>query len=422
MLKFGRNTLRLHGIRSLSLSSVNYKPSEFSNSSSNEKNRLKLDARLFSDVSRKQQGDTIYKHENKKEEWNRFANIYSKTSEALGRRNLREGSSKDGHKKGRRNDANHERSRHFSDGRLHQKTKLRFNITTGSDQAQNALRSLISKIHGFRNSYNVKFVDPTLNRMEIKHLASIVNLLDLSKNGIYVVPPAKEKDFPIVKVNAVYEMIKSYSDALALERERELLQKGSVIAQKVIRLRDRAEKKKSATKVLTLSWRISLSDLENQKLAEIQKKLKKGEKFLIYIGEKNSLYSARKNADKEGGIIDSTKNNVLELDEQTFEDMDQDVVFELKRRQMIVQKIQEYLQSEKATAEVTGELESRIIISCTSNIKPSESSKEEADVCSKEHKRQRMLMKQKQREEEAKQKMLKDEDELDSLYLFKIEN
>lgn len=288
---------------------------------------------------------------------------------------------------------------------------VRFQFESGSVQAQNAIKAVINEVHSYSKSYKVNYVGSGKGGLEQKHLVDIVNSLDLTINGIYCVPPTDDKSLPIIKINKVQEMIKSYTDKLALEKEQELLQKGSIVAQKVMRLRDRAEKKKSATKVLTVSWGISNSDLCNQKATEIQKRISKGEHFLLYLGEKKSFYSARQLAGKENafGLKDTPK--VEDIAEEDLAGMS----VEERKRLSIFQTVKTMLDDSSCQYEISGDLESRVLFSC----QPLERETKPKDTEQKEAKKSKKVSASKQADNSKK---AMSEDELDSLYLFKIED
>lgn len=288
---------------------------------------------------------------------------------------------------------------------------VRFQFESGSVQAQNALKAVINEVHSYSKSYKVNYVGSGKGGLEQKHLVDIVNNLDLAVNGIYCVPPTNDKSLPILKVNKVQEMIKSYTDKLALEKEQELLQKGSIVAQKVMRLRDRAEKKKSATKVLTVSWGISNSDLCNQKATEIQKRVSKGEHFLLYLGEKKSFYSARQLAGKENAFGLKDTPDVGEIAEEDLAEMS----VEERKRVSIFQTVKTMLDDISCQYEISGDLKSRVLFSC----QPLERDTKPKDMEQKETKKTKKASATKQNEESKK---ALSEDELDSLYLFKIED
>lgn len=305
--------------------------------------------------------------------------------------------------------------------------KVKFEFLTGLDQAQNALKSVITRVHALSENYRVSFVDLETNKMEQKHLVEIVNLLDLSKNGLLVVP--QNDGYPLIKLNKTADMIKSYSDMLAQQREKELLQLGSSAAQRAVRQREKLERKKSSTKILALSWHISVSDLLNQKKSEIAKKLDKDGKFVIYMGEKKSLYSARMSVNKEDGLIANLKNEEVdeEVENRCFEGLqpvnldnaDEDINIEMRRRHMIFQKLEDILQQYEATYQVSGSVDGRIMLSVTAKPNRPAEQAEKREISAKELRKQQKRQQKQEKAPEARRKI--EDDDLDSLYLFKIE-
>ncbi|ODV76890.1 uncharacterized protein CANTADRAFT_8469 [Suhomyces tanzawaensis NRRL Y-17324] len=290
---------------------------------------------------------------------------------------------------------------------------VRFEFNTGTLQSQTALKALISKVHEQNSHYKVKYVDPESSRVVSKFLVDITNNLDLKQHGLSLI--VKEGDLPMLKRVKVEEMVKNYSQQLALEKENELLQKGSIVAQKVVKQRLRAEKKKSAAKTLTLFWKISIGDLRNQKKLEIERKLSKGEKFTLYL--KSKLHFVE---EVEDGEVEETAPHRSEniLHSNKFKD-EQELNIELKRRQMIYEGLVSILDDLPCTYKVEGKSETRYIISIAP--KETESPKAvEAKDSDKELKKQKKLMKQREREQKSKPKT-KVED-LDSLYSFKLDD
>ena len=436
MIRITRSSASNLGLRLLSLNSKWNKPFDFTNLNSNKSaepfDLESLLVRSNSGEGTSKKPSNLNGSEKNSISHNRFVNMFDKSTQA-GNKHVHnnDGSEKFRDFNQKHNNKKHRSQRSHGDRRNHMDTKksprkaLRFQISTGSDQAQNALKDLISKVHMVSKSYKVKFVNPQNNKLEQKHLVEIVNELDLAEKGLFMVAPSKEGDLPLIKTNKVFEMIKHYTTELAAQREKELLEKGSIAAQKAIRQRDRAEKKKSATKILTLSWKISLSDLNNQKKMEIKRRMNKGEKFILYIGDKRSLYSARKSVDKEGGIVENMKDTSTTNEEQgevvNINDPS-DVDFEIKRRHMIVEELQNILEECECQFDISGHIDSRIMVACAPLVtatKPNEAKLEEDS--SKELKKQKKLMKLKKLEEK-KQKKTEDEEDLDSMYLFKIED
>lgn len=333
--------------------------------------------------------------ETKSSKTNRFASKYKKSSS--------------GNKNGPRHD---NAPKKFRQGDTRTKT-IRFNFDSGSEKAKEALKDLIKRVHGYSPNYQVQFVDPQTNKLRKMHLVELVNSTDLDKDGLLMVGPLSAQEMPLVRTIRVQDMIKEYSDRLALAKEKELLALGSVIAQRVINKRMQAEKKKSATKMLALSWSISVSDLMHQKKNEILKRVDNNEKFIIFVGEKESLYSARNSVEKEDGIASQLGTSRTKWDR-----MDEDeLAMEMKKREMIFGKLEELLAECECKYDVSGSLDARMMLNVTPKPNVSKASEKETEVSARELKRQRMLAKSR---EAAKAKKKIDEEDLDSLYLIKI--
>ena len=95
--------------------------------------------------------------------------------------------------------------------------------------------------------------------------------------------------------------------------------------------------------------------------------------------------------------------------------------FELKRRQFILDAIVLILEETETKHTITGELSGMLTINCTPKVKSQNTKTSDVTELNKDIKRQRQIQKQKQREEELKNKK-GSQDNLDSLYLFKIED
>lgn len=281
-----------------------------------------------------------------------------------------------------------------------------FNIQTGSEKAQEALRDVIVKTKQYSPSFYVRFLDPKTNKLCNRHLLRIVNLLDLTTNGLLLVPPKEKNELPLIRINKLMEMLQSYSDQLAAQKEAELMELGSERFMRKVQIRHQAEKKKSATKILMLSWSISSSDLMNQKKTEIVKRLKKDEKFQICVDDKK--YNIESLEEPEEDVAPRLNR----LNQEDFE-------FEMNKRQLLFDKLQQILEDCDCKTEVKGSLEGRIMVKVTARHPIMK--KNEESTPSKEKDRKRMKKAQKAREL-ADKKAAASEDDLDALYLFKIED
>ncbi|OBA19941.1 hypothetical protein METBIDRAFT_32958 [Metschnikowia bicuspidata var. bicuspidata NRRL YB-4993] len=304
----------------------------------------------------------------------------------------------------------------WSNGRHDNQSRQAFNFSTGSERAQTALKSLILKVKSKSSNFNVNYVDPETKEFLTVSLQTLVNKLDLQKEGIRVLPPQGEGP-PIIRVIPVEEMLENYSKELAALKQQELFDMGSTRAVKLANMRAQAERKKSATKILTLSWSISVSDLLNQKKNEIEKRMKKDGKLVIFVGEKSSLSAARINAEKEDVLV-----NELKTSNTNWNSMDEDAyLLEVKKRELIYAKLQEILQELGCKIETSGSLDTRMMIKMSSNSKSAaQSETSHQHLSPKELKKLKKLEKAKERVKAKELKLA--EEEIDSLYQLKIED
>lgn len=306
------------------------------------------------------------------------------------------------------------KSRNDRGGKSYNRTRtVRFNVNVSNERTKSAVQDIIQKVHGFSPSYKINFVDSATNKISQKNLADIVNGVDFRQDGLHLIEPKDETELPIIKLVDVQEMNEVYSDKLAALKEQELLKLGSASAQRTANKKLQAEKKKSATKILTISWAISVSDLMNQKKNEILKRVNKGEKFVIFVGEKASLYNARSSADSENSVL---KN--LDQSRTKWDRMDEDELsLEMKKREMIFEKLHGILEEIPCKFDVSGSHDARMMVNVVPNSTTSSESAEESEetLSPREQKRAR----QKNRAKETKKTQ---EEDLDSLYLFKIED
>ncbi|WEJ92989.1 Altered inheritance of mitochondria protein 23, mitochondrial [Yamadazyma tenuis] len=265
----------------------------------------------------------------------------------------------------------------------------RFKLDGFTPKAQSALNSVIEKVKNDNPSMKVKLVNK--GKLQERHLADIINVLDSQTEGIQLVPN-NDNQF-LIKHVTVQDMIKGYTNELAKDMEQMLLSKGNVTVSRVLRSRDKADKKKSSAKTVSLKWSISLGDLRLQKKAEIERRISKGERFSIHV-------HGKKRPDPEN------PDHFTEFDANLDP-------FELKRRQVVVDELQGLLEQTETKFERKGGLKGLLMLTCipkdvpTTTAKPSD-------------KKQKPVEKKKKEEPEKAPKV--EEEDLDALYSFKIEN
>lgn len=309
---------------------------------------------------------------------------------------------------------------HKFNDRDRKKTKVvRFNFDSGSDQAKLAVKDIIKQVHGLSPSYKVQTFDPETKRMTVTNLSSIVNLMDFRQEGIDMVVSKQDKPgqplYPIIKKVAIHEMLLAFSDMLAARKQQELLLLGSSSARRAANQKQQAERKKLALKIVPLSWSINNQDLANQKYNEIARRVKKQEKFFIYLGDKQSLFKSKR-LSEEGRLMDlltgiTTIRNV----------QDEALEIELRKREKIVEKVKEILVELDCPFEESGSVDARAAFNCSPKKVAQTSAPESDEISERELKKQRRM----EKDQEKKKKQQKSnvvEDDLDSLYLFKLDD
>lgn len=309
------------------------------------------------------------------------------------------------------NNGNYNNKNKYNNNNNNRRKLARFEFNTGSLQAQNALKSIITKVHSYDSTYKVKYLDPDTKKIRNIHLVDVVNHLDLTVNGIIMIAPKDAGELPLIKHISTADMLKNYNDELAALKEQELISKGSFTMQKILQNRLKVEKKKSAIKALNMQWSISIGDLKNQKKSEIESRLLRGENFNIYVKAKNNRYNNIDDLDlPEGEQLsnDITKNN-------KFRDEDE-LTLELKKRGMVLTSLQEILDELPCQYDIKGRVETSLLIPLVSTAKPAD----EVKTC--EVKKSPKAEKAKQRQEKQQAAKKVSEEDLDALYLFKIED
>ncbi|KAF3986501.1 hypothetical protein FT663_01594 [Candidozyma haemuli var. vulneris] len=300
---------------------------------------------------------------------------------------------------------------------------VKFTFETASDQGKLAIKDLIKEVQKVNPTYEVQFRDDVTKESFRSNLSEIVNQLDFAEDGLTVSFPRQESgkvSLPIIKKVSIKDMLKKYSDKLAAQKEKELLESGSTAARKAAQHKLQVERKKSAIKVVPISWSISDSDLRNQKFLNIQKRVEKQDKFFVYIGDKSSLSASRKLNEKEQLLGSLTNGDTLR---RTAEDS---LEIELLKREKLVDKVRQLLVELGCPFEETGSVDARAAFDCTPRKTAEPKGAKTAvdssgELSEKELKKQRRLEKAKAKEEE-KAKASVPKDDLDSLYSFKLDD
>ncbi|CAH6718223.1 altered inheritance of mitochondria protein 23, mitochondrial [[Candida] jaroonii] len=272
--------------------------------------------------------------------------------------------------------------------RLHkQKT---FNLQKFSMKGKEVLTHNINKVRELESGFKVQFI--VNGKLETKHLADIIEDLNPSSDGIKIVP---NKDSVMIRTVPYKQMLEEFNEDKSKMIEQELIGQGSQKALRALQSSKRADKKKSGAKMITLSWNISLGDLNAQKKSEILKRASKGEKFSIFI----DTHKANQ----------ATITKIL-AGEVTPQGEDWNIKpMELKRRELIIEGLQAILEEGEVKFEEKGSINKLLILNC---VPPAPVEKEV-----KKQKREKI-----KKEPKAKPVQRIEENELDSLYSFKIED
>lgn len=265
-----------------------------------------------------------------------------------------------------------------------------FNLQKFSMKGKEVLTHNINKVRELESGFKVQFIND--GKLETKHLADIIQGMDPSSDGIKIVP---NKDSVMIRMVPYKQMLEEFNEDKSKMIEQELIEQGSQKALRALQSSKRADKKKSGAKLITLSWNISMGDLNAQKKAEILKRASKGEKFSIFID------THKANQATIAKILAGEVNPQGE--DWNIKPM------ELKRRELIVEGLQAILEEGGVKFEEKGTINKLLIFNCT----PPPPAEKEVKKQKKEKPKKEVKAKPVQRIEE---------NELDSLYLFKIED
>ena len=280
----------------------------------------------------------------------------------------------------------------------------KFEFKEGSETSKSAISSLISKIYYQSSNFMVEQVGES-GLIKI-HLSKILENLNLSKQGIQLIDRPKSDDdeggrlLPLIKIVPIQEMNSWYNDLLAKSKQIELLEIGSVKTLKTLEIKLKQEQKKSATKEFQLKWSISINDLKNQKKLEIQKIIQNSKT------QKSFLINVVYNKSNPGRLIDTI-----------FKD-EEDLEIEFKKRELLKKILEEEILNDlDCKWSVEGDLKTKLVYQVT----PKQIQQETNKSVDKEE-QPKKEKKKKQLHTQAKPKSKTSEEDLDDLYLFKIED
>lgn len=293
---------------------------------------------------------------------------------------------------------------------------MRFENRTGSAKAQEALKQMILKVYEANTGFKVNYRNSE-GKLELIHLLQITNNLDLNEEGISILNSLFDVNLPIIKKIPAKAMLQLYSDELAAQVEGRLLASGSAHAQKVVDSRLKVERKKSAAKMVNLAWTISISDMQNQKRKEIEKRILAGDKFSIVMGDKASI-SKRKRLLKEVEESEDTEgaeevfsSGLNHLDDEEYE-------LEIQKRERLFETVESILAEHRCRNNVSGSLERQMFVT----VEPIKVvAQEPAKLKKREELSAKELRRLKRLEKAKGSESGNSGEDLDAMYLFKID-
>lgn len=283
-----------------------------------------------------------------------------------------------------------DRQKRSAGGKHRRKIVVKWN--SGSERAQEAANSVLTKIFKMNDRGTIKTVNQETNRLEETNIREYAKGVDLDRQGFTVVD-IQEQDgsqIPLVKLVESRVALKKYSDELAKQKEQEMASLG--ISRKRTGKPAENEKSEDCVKQIKVSWQISDADLHKQKANEITAQLQKGFKVYLYVDSKDSF--GRSNwADKFEGLGEEagSRNKLSGKD--------------LKRRSLVLEALQEIAKDVSVQPVVEGSLQTRMIMKLSP--KPAASPKQDKNALKEQRKRERQeklhrrIEKKKQREEGA---------------------
>lgn len=295
---------------------------------------------------------------------------------------------------------------------------MRFENRTGSAKAQEALKQMILRVYEANTGFKVNYRNPE-GKLELIHLLQITNELDLNEEGISVRNSGSDANLPIVSKIPAKVMLQLYSDELAAKVEDRLLASGSAHAQKVVDSRLKVERKKSATKMVNLAWTISISDMQKQKRKEIEKRISAGERFTIIMGDKASISKRKKQLKDLGDENEGTdaaeeeySSGLNHLDDEEYE-------LEIKKRERLFETVESILAEHRCRNSISGSLERQMFVS----VEPIKvTTQDQVKLKKKEELSPKELRRLKRLEKAKGADSGNNGDDLDAMYLFKIDD
>ncbi|GAV48720.1 hypothetical protein ZYGR_0N01240 [Zygosaccharomyces rouxii] len=190
--------------------------------------------------------------------------------------------------------------------------------STGSDRAKEAANSTVSSIFKMNFEGTVQRINSETNKVEETNIREFVKGINLDEVGLSIVDVSQINEntsIPLVKLVEARVALKRYSDEMAKQKEKELIEMGVI---KKSTKSSEPDKVESTVKRLKISWEIKPDDLCKQKAHEIVTQLKKGFKVFVYIDSKNSSGSRNWLDCFENSIPQEIKLSKKEHEQRSF--------------------------------------------------------------------------------------------------------
>lgn len=247
--------------------------------------------------------------------------------------------------------------------------------TTGSDRAKEVANSAMSKIFHMNHEGNIKVVNPATNSMEQTNIRQFAKGINLDEAGLTIVDVDQIDEYtkvPIVKLVESRVALKKYSDEMAKQKEKELLEMG--VIKRPSKSSD-ADKGESSIKRLKISWQIKPDDLSKQKAHDMITQLKKGFRVYIYIDSKNN------------GNSRNWLDNFENIESQHLSEGKKLSKKELEQRSFVLEKILALLKEYSTQSVIDGTVEGKMLVKLCP--KPSASDQKDKQALREKRKRER---------------------------------
>lgn len=276
---------------------------------------------------------------------------------------------------------------------LNKKKRIVINWNSGTERAQDAANKVIREVFKLNSKGSIKIFDEKTHKLETSNIKYYAKGLDLDKLGVSIVDietVTEDIRIPLIKIVDCKTALKKYSDDMAKEKEKELLEKG-LLRKKVYD----TSKSEGTLKHIKLSWKIREDDLLNQKAHEIENLLKKGNKINIYIDDKN--YTSK-------NWLEDFENSMNPTEEENQKEV-RVPKKELRRRNEILDRIQTLVEELSISPVIDGDITTRIVI----HLVPKPGKKEKIDKHNLKEERKRVRQEKLEKRIQKKKERLEQE-------------